>query len=572
MFKRSAIILSVLMGMWGLGVGGLHGADGDGGGHAHGSAPHGAAADRSDAPQAQAELPAPLFDGLGDYHRPITTDQPMAQRYFDQGLILVYGFGHEEAIRQFEAAAEVDPNSAMAYWGIALAYGPNINAWPPLNEEHARAAYEAIQKAKTLNSGASEKERALIEAMATRHAPEPQEDRSDLDRAYMQAMRDVMQRYPDDPDVAVLFVDAVMNTTPWDYWTKDGEAKPEAAEAIEVAERVMRRHPDHPGANHLYIHLVEAGPKPETGEAAADRLADLVPDAGHLVHMPSHIYIRIGRYADAMTANERAIAADESYIAQCRAQGFYPLAYYPHNIHFLWYAAMMAGDSDTALDAATKIRNQLDDDMPESQRLRPTVLFTLVRFGQWDRITELDQPPAEQPYALAMWHHGQGLASLRTGRMEAAEKHAAALQTIVNNDETMNELEQPYFYGGRQAQIANHLLQGELAGARDQHEKMVEHMRRAVDIQDSLPYMEPPYWYYPTRHSLGAALLEAGRPAEAEAVYRKNLDKHPRNGWALHGLMQSLQAQDRTEEARDVQREFDAAWQSADTPLTGSRF
>jgi tetratricopeptide (TPR) repeat protein len=308
---------------------------------------------------------------------------------------------------------------------------------------------------------------------------------------------------------------------------------------------------------------------PERGIPAAERLDGLVPGAGHLVHMPGHIYIRVGRYHDAVRVNIDAAAADENYIAQCRAQGFYPLLYYPHNLHFLWFAAMMGGEGDVAIDAAEKIQANLSDDMVESQRLRPTLVFALERFGRWDAILDLPAPPDEQLYARAMWHYGRGLALLHTEGPEAASTELSALTAIVES-EAAQALEQPFFFGHTQAKIAHRVLQGEWAGARGNDDASVEHLRAAVELQDSLPYMEPPYWYEPVRQTLGTALMKAGRYAEAEAIFREDLAYFAENGWSLHGLAQSLRAQGKTAAADAVQARFERAWEHADLQLAAS--
>jgi tetratricopeptide (TPR) repeat protein len=529
---------------------------------------------------------APLLEGLGSHSMPISTTEPLAQRYFDQGLVLAYGFNHAEAARSFRAAQQLDPQCAMCYWGEALVLGPNINA--PMDPVANDAAWSALKAARRLSSlrertpetGArgpvrtessrkrtplTAKETALIQALSHRYIETAPEDRSALDRAYADAMRTVAQQYPDDPDVQTLFAEALMDTTPWDYWEADNSPKPVTEEFTAAIERALAQNVNHPGANHLYIHAVESV-HPEKGLAAAERLDGLVPGGGHLVHMPGHIYIRTGRYHDAVRVNLDASAADERYIAQTKAQGFYPLMYYPHNLHFLWFAAMMGGESTVAIETAEKIEATLSEDMIEVQRLRPVLVQALVRFERWDDILALPAPPDDRLYAKAMWHYGRGLARVNAGTVEAARAELEALTTIVDSEDAP-ALEQPFFHGLSQIRIAQHLLQGQLAGADGMHEVMIEHARAAVRIQDVLPYMEPPYWYYPARQSLGAALMTDGRDAEAEAIYREDLDYFAENGWSLHGLAQSLRAQGRTEEANNVQWRFERAWQHADVQL-----
>ncbi|MEX0742276.1 MAG: hypothetical protein WD079_05715, partial [Phycisphaeraceae bacterium] len=488
---------------------------------------------------AQQEVkPAPLFDDLGDHHHRISTDEPLAQEYFDQGLTLAYAFNHPEAIRSFEAAAEVDPQCAMAWWGVALAHGPNINK--PMSVEEGRLAYAALEKAQALAEHASAREQAYIAALAKRYEADPPEDRAHLDRAYAEAMAEVARAYPDDLDAQTLYAEAAMDTMPWDYWEEGREQlKPGARQVQSALEEVLKRNPDHPGANHFYIHLVEAGPRPWTAEAMADRLRTLVPGAGHLVHMPAHIYVRIGRYHDAVEVNHDAVAADESYITQCRVQGFYPLAYYPHNMHFTWYAAILSGEGETAIKAAREVTEGLHahaglhepEELPEGPRFDPIITFTLVRFGQWEQLLEEPTPPAAEVYPAAMDHYGRALAHLRTGDLEAAKQQAGMLAAIIETDEA--KAAEEGLFAHTQMRIAHQIVQGELAAAQQQHDQAVDHLRQAVALEDELPYMEPPYWYYPVRQTLGRVLLEAGQPVEAEQAFRQDLVKHPRNGWSL---------------------------------------
>lgn len=504
---------------------------------------------------------APLFDGLGDHHHPISTKSPQAQEYFDQGLILAYGFNHQEAKRSFEEAARLDPDAPMPYWGIALVQGPNINR--PMPPEHVVPAWDALQKARARMQNGTPKERAYIEALSRRYAPEPVMDRSALDRAYADAMRGVYERYPEDTDAATLYAEAVMDTMPWNYWTAGKEPKPGTPELLAALEHAMDREPYHPGATHLYIHAVESGPNPERGLTAADRLRTLAPRTGHLIHMPGHIYLRLGMYHLASLANERAVRMDEEYIASCNVQGFYPIVYYPHNYHFLWYSTMMEGRGADALNTARAVIRQVTDDHLEAERLRPLALFTLVRFGRWEEALREPLPQGSSPYVRGMWHYGRGLAYTARGEHDRAAEEAAALDRIVNSPEG-KAMEQPNLYGHGQLRIAHAVLEGERASARGRHPEAVRHLQQAVDLQDALPYMEPPYWYYPVRQSLGRALLDAGRPQEAETVFRNDLRRHPMNGWALHGLAQSLRAQGKEEVAAEVDRQFEHAWIRAD--------
>jgi tetratricopeptide (TPR) repeat protein len=517
---------------------------------------------------------APLLDDLGDHHHPITTRTPLAQRYFNQGLSLIFAFNHAEAIRSFEDAVTIDPECALCYWGIALALGPNINA--PMEATAVPEAYAALQKAVALAPRASETERAYIKALAHRYGPEPTADRSDLDKAYAEAMRQLHRRYPDDLDGAVLFAEALMNLTPWEYWTREGQATAYTNEIVATLESVLERDPNHLGANHYYIHSVEASPAPERALPSAERLSRLAPAAGHLVHMPAHVYWRVGHYYEAARANEHAIHADERYIPERSAQGIYPLAYYPHNIHFLFAAAQMGGRSQVALEAAHKLVASVPDEayreFPQLEDFRPMPLYGLVRFGHWEEILREPQPGAEFQYTTGMWHWARGMAYLRLGQHEEASEEYSRRAEMARS-EAMGEL---VFWSFSSAatmlEIAAHILGGELAGARGQTDLMLVHLEEAVRIQDSLNYIEPPAWYYPVRHNLGAALLAAERPAEAEAVYQEDLRRYPHNGWSLFGLVQSFKAQGKAQAAAEAQRRFDAAWKHADVTLTASRF
>ncbi|MBE9169317.1 hypothetical protein IQ238_17925 [Pleurocapsales cyanobacterium LEGE 06147] len=516
---------------------------------------------------------ARLFDNLGNYHFPVSTKNPLAQRYFDRGLILAYGFNHAEAARSFQEAARLDPNCAMCYWGLAYVLGPNINA--AMEDEAVPIAYEAIQQAIALKDYATEREQAYIWAMSKRYAAEPVEDRSELELAYANAMREVAQKYPDDLDAQTIFVEALMDTMPWDYWLEDGSPKPETVEMINTLESVFERNPNHAGALHLYIHVVEKE-RPELGIEAADRLRDLVPGAGHLVHMPSHIYIRTGRYHDAVLSNQLAINADDAYLSQNEAQGIYPLAYKPHNHHFLWFAALMTGQSQIALEAAeqtAKVDPKLlgEGDLAGALQHYSTIpLFTLIRFSQWDEI--LATPAPAQPYPKAIWHYARGMAFLGKGQSTPAAEELKQLQASA----AIPSLKELKIWGFNTTasilEIATQVLSGELAAQKQQYEQAIAHLKAAVKLEDALIYTEPPDWYQPTRQALAKVLLEAGKAQEAEQVYRTDLNIYPENGWSLYGLAQSLQAQGKIQEAQSIQTRFQTAWKHADIPLTAAQF
>lgn len=522
---------------------------------------------------------APLFEGMGDYHRPITTNDAGAQRYFDQGMVLAFGFNHAEAIRSFRAAQRLDPDCAMCFWGEALATGPNINVTSGgmaiMSPESRVAAHAAAQKALSLADRVAPVERALIEAQAVRYDGSETSDRDPLDRAYAEAMRSVVQRFPDDDDAAAMYAEAWMNTMPWNYWSDDGQPRPETVEVIDALERIIARSPRHPLALHLYIHAVEASSDPGRAETAADTLLTLVPGSGHLVHMPAHTYWRVGRYHDAAEANVRAAAVDEQYIAQCNAQGFYPALYYPHNIHFLWAASSMEGRSAVAIDAARRVaanvRIEQMREFPTVEFFRTIPLLALTQFGRWDEILAEPMPDASLRYATAIAHYARGVALARKGDLAAAHRERDQLVPLRDTTEILF-LDTNDYPAVTLLQIADSLLEGEIAMAAGSVDAAVGHFERAVALQDGLPYMEPPFWYYPTRQSLGAALLAAGRAGEAEAVYRRDLEDYPHNGWSMFGLAESLAAQGRTDEAAEVREMFTHVWARADVELTGSRF
>ncbi len=514
---------------------------------------------------------APKLEGLGTLSHAVTTDSEQAQGFFDQGLRLTYAFNHAEALRAFQEAARLDPDCAMAYWGQALALGPNINQ--PLSSEANENALKAIQKAMELRSGCSESERAYIEALAPRFSTDPEADRAELDAAYARAMGGVSARFPDDDDAATLHAASRMETQPWAYWMPDGSPKPATTLALEALEAVLDRSPDHPGAIHYYIHLVEASPNPDRAVPHAERLASLMPGAGHIVHMPSHIYIRVGRYDDASDSNVKAVAADERYLTQCHAQGLYPNEYYPHNMHFLWAASTMEGRSDLAIRSAGDVTGKscCVGSMLSAEDLASTALLALVRFGRWEDVLNQPRPADEAHYALALWHHARALAFAAKGQLTEADSELALLEAIAA-DEERGAMMINFSPASEVLVIATRIVRAEIAAGRGDHAAAIGLLREAVGFQDRLAYMEPPTWHYPVRQSLGAVLLEAGRPAEAEAVYRVDLREWRENGWSLFGLLQSLRAQGRSEEAREVERRFQDAWQHADVVLTSSVF
>ena len=509
-------------------------------------------------------IPAPLYDDLGSHGYTIQTDEPRAQQYFDQGLRLYYAFNHAEAIRAFEEATVQDASCAMCYWGIAVAYGPHVNA--PMDSASAVAAYAALEKARAANPS-DPRERALIDALGERYAAVPPTDRAALDSAYARAMGALAQQYPDDQEIAALYAESIMDLSPWNYW-EQGKPRPQTTELLTHLERVIGQNPNHPGACHFYIHAVEAA-TPEKAVPCAERLASLMPGAGHIVHMPAHIYIRVGRWADAITANEHAVHTDESYIAdQQPSAGVYTLGYYPHNYHFLSFASFMAGHAEQSITAARAVVQKVDATLattvPDFKPLPAYAHLALGNFGRWEEVIAEPMPAENLTVGRALAHYARGIAYAATAReaeanneltqvrqLEAAETDAAAKPIV---------------------QIAALVLAGEIATRGGRHAEAIDAFKQAVTIEDGMTYIEPPLWYYPVRHSLGKAQLAAGRARDAEQTYREDLARFPENGWSLFGLEQALRAQGRTADADEVKTRFAQAWRSADVQLTASRF
>lgn len=522
-------------------------------------------------PPATAEARVPLFDGLGDFGRSVTTGVPLAQRYFDQGLCFLYAFNHDEAARSFEEASRHDPACAMAWWGVAMAHGPHINRidLPP---HRAQAAWQAIQQAARLLEGAAPVERALIEAAQKRYAEVPPDDRLPLDEAYAAAMRQVYGRFPDDPDVGALYAESRMNLRPWDLWTPDGQPQPGTEEVIAVLEHVLAVAPRHPLALHLYIHALEASPHPEKAAQAADRLRDLQPGLGHMQHMPSHIDVRLGQWAQAITANQKAIEADRRYRALAPQPDFYQI-YMAHNHHMLAYAAMMCGRSDLAIHAIREMVAQIPPDwLRENAALADGLvampLEVLVRFSRWDEVLAAPMPPDDFPLACTLWHAARATAHLGRGELLQAREEQVAFQRAASR------VPPDAMFGNNQARdlvaIAEHLMRGAILYREGRLEEALASLAAGSQIEDRLRYVEPPVWMHPVRHLWGAILLEEGRAAEAEVVYRQDLTRQPQNGWSLYGLMQSLVQQNRRQEAQAVQSQFEAVWREADVTILSS--
>ena len=517
---------------------------------------------------------APVFRGLGAHKHPISTKTPQAQMFFDQGVNLLFGFNHAEAIRSFREAARLDPDCAMCWWGVAFALGPNINLAMP--DDAVAPAWQALGRAKALAVHASPEERAWIDALATRYAQDPKADRKALDATFADAMGRLWKRYPLDLDAGTFWVEAMLDTQPWDYWQADGVTpKGHAVEVVSTLEDIIRREPNHPGALHLYIHAVEATTTPERAEAAADRLATLMPEAGHVVHMPSHIYYRVGRYADAVHANELAATTDEAYIAACKAQGYYPVGYYGHNIHFLWTSSEMEGRYQASIDAARRLVKAVDA-VEVSKQLSLGELFvftpvaTLLRFGRWDAILAEPAPPEDFTLDTAVWRYARGYAFANTGDLKSAQAERDRIANLVSADLSRYAavgVPAPQMIG-----LSLRLLDAEIARASGDLAGAVTAFQQASELERALPYTEPPYWHQPVSHLLGAALLQAKHPAEAEAVYRESLKSYRLDGWALYGLAQSLTAQGKAAEAAVVSKQFAQVWTFADVRLTSSRF
>jgi len=506
---------------------------------------------------------APLLEGIGPLHFPISTSVARAQSYFDQALTLAFGFNHAEAVRSFKEAARLDTTCGICYAGAALALGPNINA--PMSDEAAAPAWEAVQMALSLREFENAREQAYIDAIATRYS-EDGEDRHALDVIYAGSMAGLVQTYPDDHHARTLHAESLMDLMPWEYWKDDGSAaSPNTNKVVAELEHVLATEPNHPGAMHLYIHIMERF-QPDKAESAADRLGPMVPVAGHLVHMPSHIYLRVGRYADAVDANAKAAMADEDYIAQCNAQGLYPAAYYPHNIHFLWYSAMMEGRKALALENGLKLGERVPLEMAKQmgalQSYIAVPVYTFVRFGMWEEVMALPAPPQGLPFTQAMHYYGRGLAQAALGNLEGASAELAALQALAASEElqTMN-MRRPGVTGDLMG-IAQSLVEARIKRQRGDHAGELSALHKAVVHQDALPYSEPPLWHYPVRQTLGEAQIRAGDFAAAQATFAEDLIHFPMNPWSLYGSEVAIRSLGQDTSSIEQQRQ--QAWRNAD--------
>jgi tetratricopeptide (TPR) repeat protein len=511
-----------------------------------------------------------LMPGLGHHHHTISTTIPEAQRFFDQGLTLVYGFNHEEAERAFRKAAELDPKSAMAFWGIALALGPCINN-PEIDPAHEKEAYEAAQKAFSLASSATERERAYIDALRKRYSSDPKVNLRKLDVDYANGMRELFKHYPDDLDAATLYAESLMDLHPWKLWSLDGRPAEGTEEIIAVLESVLRRDPNHIGANHYYVHATEASPHPEWALASAKRLETLAPAAGHLVHMPAHTYMRVGDYAAAARSNALAADADRAYFQATNTFGsMYDVMYYCHNLHFLAASYSMAGDFGHAKQAADGLAEHaaaMFHAMPIAETYVPYPIFVLVRFHRWDDILKLMAPNPNMGMTTAFWHFARGSAYASKGEIALAETEQKLLITIRN--QTSPDVEFSFYFNKARTflDLAGEVLEARIAAAKSDPELAITHWKQAVRMQDRLNYGEPPEWFYPVRESLGAAFLVNRQPDQAESVFRADLEKYPMNPRSLFGLLKSLEAQEKLAGLEEVHREFDEAQKNADSRL-----
>jgi tetratricopeptide (TPR) repeat protein len=503
-----------------------------------------------------------LWDNLGTLSYPITTASEEAQRYFDQGLRLAYAFNHNEALRAFRKAQSLAPECAMCYWGEAYVLGPNINA--PMDEAAVAPAYAAVTRAQALAGNASASERALIRAMAMRYSADPNADRGALNAAYATGMTHAKTQFPNDPEILAMFAESIMDLSPWDYWEAGGtQTKGRMGEALAALEHVLADNPSHPGAIHFYIHTVEASTNPKRAERYADRLGAQMPGAGHLGHMPSHIYYRVGRYRDSLEANREAVAIDEAYLAKVQPKGVYPAVYYPHNVHFLLASAQMAGDGQTVIEAAGKLERVVPDELartiPIAQHIKGGLYFAHVQFSDPSTILALPAPGEGMPMLEGMWHYARGAAHAARGDVEHANAEVEALARMVAT--TDFKAFDAWGVPAKQVlTIAQHVVQARIAQVRSNGPEAIEHFRAAVALQDSLPYMEPPYWYYPVRQSLGAALLAAGDLDGAEMAFRESLARTPNNGWSLYGLSEVYKKRGNQRGAQAAEELLSRAW------------
>lgn len=515
---------------------------------------------------------SPLFEKLGTHSYKVSTNNNLAQQFFNQGLRLTYAFNHAEAHRSFLEAARLDSNLAMAYWGQAYTLGPNIN--DPFPDDERKEKYnKAIANAIKLAPNATKKEQDLINALSSRYSTDLEKEEEELNLAYMDAMTEVAENYSNDADILTLYAASVMNTVPWNYWDNEGKPSPNIPEAKSALEKAMKISPNNPGAHHYYIHMVEL-PKPDLAVPSAEKLGGLMPAAGHIVHMPSHIYIRVGRYKDAVLANQQAILADEDYISQCYAQGMYPLGYYPHNIHFLWSASSLLGNSEIAIDAAKKTAEKVPvgemEELHFLQNFAATPLLAYTRFGKWNDILTYPKPNDSVKHLKLIWHYARGIAFVKKQNSKEAKEELEAIKLIISDPGMETIYASGFDNGTTIAKLAYEVVAGEIAALESNYSLAITHLENAVEMEDNLIYNEPSAWHIPPRQNLGAVLLKAGNYSEAEKIYLEDLDKLRQNGWSLMGLYESLMAQNKLDEATAIMQEFNTAWQDADIEIKTS--
>ena len=520
---------------------------------------------------------APLLKGLGNHSFKISSDIEGVQEYFDQGLIMAFAFNHAESVRSFKAAQRLDPNCAICFWGEALARGPNINVTSDgkavMSPENRIEAFKAFKIAESLKESASLKERDFIEALKTRYNGNPETSRIDLDLNYAKSMENLYKKYPNDNDAASLYAEALMITMPWNYWAEDGNPKPDTVKVISTLERVLELDENHPLAIHLYIHAVEASSDPGRAEAAADRLGKLVPGAGHLVHMPSHIYWRVGRYKDASQANIEAAKVDEDYIAQCNAQGFYPALYYPHNIHFLWAASTMEGKSQLSIESALKVSKYVSEEqirsVPLLEFFHTPPLLSYVRFGKWQEILDYKEPIEDFKYSRSIFNYAKSVAYAATGDIENAKKHQKLITSFVDSAE-VGAMVKAGHPTKQLIEIANNLAMGSISMYQKDYLSAINNFEKAVLLQDNLPYTEPPFWYYPTRQTLGHVLLQSEKPFEAIKIFKEDLEDYPKNGWSYYGLYKAYDEIGDSFNSEKSLNMFENLWEESDIKVSSS--
>ncbi len=522
----------------------------------------------------QQQVKVPIFNNLGKHSLKISTKSELSQRLFNQGLNLSYGFNHAEAARAFRGAIKADPTAPLNYWGLALVLGPNINA--QMDPSSLGEVYNAVQSAMANRKNGQIWEKALVEAIAIRYPDSTTTDRAIFDANYAEAMGKVYAQFPNNVDIAALYAEALMDVHPWDLYNHEGEPKEWTPEIVDLLTVILKKWPEHPGANHFYIHAIEGSNTPERGIPNADMLTDLVPGSGHLVHMPSHIYIRTGRYHQGSIANEKAIVADSIYLANCQTQGMYPILLYPHNIHFLAATSALEGRGDRSIEASWQLAKRVDTALMKDpewvtlQHFYAIPYFVMVKFGQWNRILDIPAIPQDLYYPKAIQQYARGMSYANIDDLESAEAALSSFKKLKQEESIQGQLIFGLNLMTDVLEIAERVLTAEIYGRKGKVDQAIALLYEAIDIEDHLIYNEPPDWFFSVRHNLGALLMESGKYAEAEEVYKKDLINLPENGWALNGLYQSLEQQGKINESNMVKSRFEKAWQWANTNLEGS--